>query len=88
MGLVVFQIIVGLYSNFYTNTEKNTIFYHFLKGIRSDSDMFSYSFSWKLWKSTKIIASGEEIKNYLTRAVEEEGKFHAVVVLDFPVCLH
>ena len=44
-------------------------------GIRSDSDMYSYSFSWKVWKSTKIVASGEEIKNYLTKAVEEEGNF-------------
>ena len=50
------------------------MFYNFKKGIRSDSDMYSYSFSWKVWKSTKIIASGEEIKNYLTTAVEEEGK--------------
>ena len=50
------------------------MFFNFKKGIRSDSDMYSYSFSWKVWKSTKIIASGEEIKNYLTTAVEEEGK--------------
>ena len=50
-----------------------SILYNFKKGIRSDSDMYSYSFSWKVWKSTKIIASGEEIKNYLTTAVEEEG---------------
>ena len=44
-------------------------------GIRSDSDMYSYSFSWKVWKSAKIVASGEEIKDYLTTAVEEEGNF-------------
>ena len=36
--------------------------------------MFSYAFSWKIWRSTKIVASGEEIKNYLIEAAEEEGK--------------
>ena len=55
-------------------TKKTPIFFIIL-GIRSDSDMYSYSFSWKVWKSAKIIASGEEIKNYLTTAVEEEGNF-------------
>ena len=54
-------------------TKKN--YFLIVSGIRSDSDMYSYSFSWKVWKSAKIIASGEEIKNYLTTAVEEEGNF-------------
>ena len=54
-------------------TKKN--YFPIVSGIRSDSDMYSYSFSWKVWKSAKIIASGEEIKNYLTTAVEEEGNF-------------
>ena len=35
--------------------------------------MFTYSFPWKTWKSKKIIASGQEIQDYLTRAAEEEG---------------
>ena len=50
-------------------------------GIRSDSDMYSYSFSWKVWKSAKIIASGEEIKKYLTTAVEEEGNFSTALYI-------
>ena len=48
--------------------------------------MYSYSFSWKVWKSAKIIASGEEIKKYLTTAVEEEGNFSTAlyIIVVFP----
>ena len=63
-----------LYLPVFFNANKKTYFL-IVSGIRSDSDMYSYSFSWKVWKSAKIIASGEEIKNYLTTAVEEEGNF-------------
>ena len=42
--------------------------------------MFTYSFSWKSWKSNKIIAPGQEIKDYLTRAAEEEGnKYRSII---------
>ena len=27
-------------------------------GIRSDSDMFTFGFSWKIWKSAEPIATG------------------------------
>ena len=30
-------------------------------GIRSDSDMYTFGFSWKIWKSAKPIATSEEI---------------------------
>ena len=63
-----------LFLSVFLNANKK-LFFFIVLGIRSDSDMYSYSFSWKVWKSTKVVASGEEIKNYLTTAVEEEGNF-------------
>ena len=30
-------------------------------GIRSDSDMYTFGFSWKIWKSAKPIATSDEI---------------------------
>merc|ERR1712142_1128460 len=42
-------------------------------GIRSDSDMYTFGFSWKIWKSATPIASAEEILNYLNEAAEEQG---------------
>ena len=42
-------------------------------GIRSDSDMFTFGFSWKVWKSPKAIAPGEDILAYLTEAAKEHG---------------
>ena len=41
-------------------------------GIRSDSDMFTFGFSWKIWKSAIPIATGDEILAYLNEAVREE----------------
>ena len=65
----------------------NEFFFDNLKGVRSDSDMFTYSFSWKNWKSNKIIAPGQEIKDYLTRAAEEEGnKYCAVLSVVYTCC--
>jgi len=42
-------------------------------GIRSDSDMYTYGFSWKIWKSAKPISIGEDILAYLTEAAKEQG---------------
>ena len=42
-------------------------------GIRSDSDMYTFGFSWKIWKSPKPIAPGEDILEYLTEAANEQG---------------
>ena len=40
-------------------------------GIRSDSDMFTFGFSWKVWSSPGAIASGAEILAYLKEAAVE-----------------
>ena len=42
-------------------------------GIRSDSDMYTFGFSWKIWKSPKPIAPAKDILNYLKEAAEEQG---------------
>ena len=42
-------------------------------GIRSDSDMYTYGFSWKIWKSAKPIATKKDIMDYLKEAAEEQG---------------
>ena len=42
-------------------------------GIRSDSDMYTFGFSWKIWKSAKPIAPAEDILAYLKEAAEEQG---------------
>jgi len=42
-------------------------------GIRSDSDMFTFGFSWKIWRSAEPIATGEAIMEYLKEAAEEQG---------------
>jgi len=41
-------------------------------GIRSDSDMYTFGFSWKIWKSAKPIAPAEDILEYLKEAAEEQ----------------
>merc|ERR1711871_297867 len=40
-------------------------------GIRSDSDMYTFGFSWKNWTSDSIISPKEEILEYLQDAVDE-----------------
>jgi len=40
-------------------------------GIRSDSDMYTYSYPFKPWRSDNTIASAAEILAYLREAVEE-----------------
>jgi len=42
-------------------------------GIRSDSDMYTFGFSWKIWESATPIATAEEILAYLNEAAEEQG---------------
>ena len=42
-------------------------------GIRSDSDMYTFGFSWKIWESTQPIATAEEILAYLNEAAKEQG---------------
>jgi monooxygenase len=42
-------------------------------GIRSDSDMYTFGFSWKIWKSAKPIAPAEDILQYLDEAAREQG---------------
>lgn len=43
---------------------------HTFPGIRSDSDLFTFGFSWKPWTGVPI-ASAAEILNYLEEAIEE-----------------
>ena len=40
-------------------------------GIRSDSDMTTFGYSFKPWKSPKLLADGPSIKQYVTEAAED-----------------
>jgi len=42
-------------------------------GIRSDSDMYTFGFAFKPWRSPQAIAPRESIVQYLDEAVKEEG---------------
>ena len=42
-------------------------------GIRSDSDLHTFSYEFKPWSNPNSIASGEEIMTYLRETVEEYG---------------
>ena len=42
-------------------------------GIRSDSDMFTFGFNFKHWRSPKAISPGEDIKAYICEAAAENG---------------
>ncbi|TDZ49658.1 FAD-containing monooxygenase EthA [Colletotrichum trifolii] len=42
-------------------------------GIRSDSDIYTFGFSWKPWKGNSPLASGPAILSYLQESVEEQG---------------
>ena len=42
-------------------------------GIRSDSDMYVFGFSWKPWGSAKNIAPAADILSYLNEAATEQG---------------
>ncbi|EGX88615.1 monooxygenase, putative [Cordyceps militaris CM01] len=58
-------------------------------GLRSDSDLYTFSFPWKPWESTDTIAGAPLILKYLREAVQEQGieqhiKFnHTVQSLNF-----
>lgn len=45
---------------------------HKFPGIRSDSDLFTFGYSWKPWTGVPI-ATAEEILKYLDEAIEEQG---------------
>ena len=40
-------------------------------GIRSDSDMFTFGYSFKPWNEPKAISDGESIRDYLDEAARE-----------------
>lgn len=42
-------------------------------GIRSDSDLFTYGYAFKPWKSSTAIADGGSILNYINEAATENG---------------
>jgi len=42
-------------------------------GIRSDSDMFTFGFNFKPWRSPKAISPGQDIKDYISEAATENG---------------
>ncbi|WXL24931.1 NAD(P)/FAD-dependent oxidoreductase [Ectopseudomonas mendocina] len=42
-------------------------------GIRSDSDMFSFSYSFRPWRESKVLADGPSIRNYITETAREYG---------------
>jgi len=42
-------------------------------GIRNDSDMYTYGFSWKIWKSSKPFANAGDILDYLNEGAQEQG---------------
>ncbi|MEP1446712.1 MAG: NAD(P)/FAD-dependent oxidoreductase [Paraglaciecola sp.] len=42
-------------------------------GIRSDSDMFTFGFNFKPWRSPKAISPGADIKHYIAEAATENA---------------
>lgn len=42
-------------------------------GIRSDSDMYTFSFSYKPWTHSEAIGKGADIKRYIEELAEESG---------------
>ncbi len=47
-------------------------------GIRSDSDMYTFSYSFKPWTDKEYIGSAERINNYLGEMVRDEGLEHYI----------
>jgi len=47
-------------------------------GIRSDSDMFTFSYPWKPWPSDRTIGQGEEIRAYIEDAARTDGSFDRI----------
>jgi len=46
--------------------------FHF-PGIRSDSDMFSYSFAFRPWTSPNVLVQGERLHEYINQTAQEFG---------------
>ncbi|MDO5657418.1 MAG: NAD(P)/FAD-dependent oxidoreductase [Paracoccus sp. (in: a-proteobacteria)] len=42
-------------------------------GIRSDSDLYTFAYEFRPWNSTKAIAEGAEIKDYIAATAQEYG---------------
>ena len=42
-------------------------------GIRSDSDMFTFGFGFRPWRSLKVLADGPSIRQYITETAREFG---------------
>ena len=42
-------------------------------GIRSDSDLHTFGFSWRPWSKSTAIADGESIRNYVRESAEQYG---------------
>ncbi len=42
-------------------------------GIRSDSDMTTFGYSFRPWRAPKVLADGESIRNYVQETAEEYG---------------
>ncbi|KHN96083.1 Flavin monooxygenase-like protein [Metarhizium album ARSEF 1941] len=42
-------------------------------GIRSDSDVFTFSFAWNPWPGRESLASGEKIKRYMMESARQAG---------------
>lgn len=47
-------------------------------GIRSDSDMYTLSYSYKPWANRKSIADGADIKRYIEEIAEDSGAIHNI----------
>lgn len=47
-------------------------------GIRSDSDMYTLSYSFKPWYNRKAIADGADIRRYIEETAEEGGITHRI----------
>ncbi|CAH0021664.1 unnamed protein product [Clonostachys rhizophaga] len=42
-------------------------------GLRSDSDMFTFGLPWDPWNQPRSMASGQDIKNYMSEAAQRSG---------------
>lgn len=47
-------------------------------GIRSDSDMFTFSYPWRPWPLDRTIGKGEEIRQYIEETAKEDGSFELI----------
>lgn len=47
-------------------------------GIRSDSDMYTFAYSFKPWTDKEYIGSAERIQHYLQELVRDEGLHHYI----------